>query len=121
MALVAALLAILAWHLTAYHRGRLMGSLDHACGHFEVKVFGGPPLPPQELECYSVYARLLKERYGVELNVIGGCVVSEAEGRYAEGYSDVSRSLLKKKYGRDIFAECWTLAQQHGQAEHSRP
>ncbi len=78
-------------------------------------MYGGPPLPPEAVKEEEEYARLLKERYGVELNYVAGCVVTEELVGYADGYNSTSKQLLEQKYGKDIFAECRRLA------HHDRP
>jgi hypothetical protein len=100
------------WYFTPYWRGGIMGHLDHSCGNYEVKVYYGPPRPPAEAEEFDEYARLLDQRYGVEVNVVGGCVATAEQRAYVDGYNDVSEQLLAEKYGRDIFAECAAVAKQ---------
>jgi hypothetical protein len=114
-AVVAALAAL--WYFTPYWRGGIMGHLDHSRGHYEVKVYSGPPRPPAEAEDLNEYARLLDQRYGVEVNVVGGCVATAGQRAYVEGYNDVSKRLLAENYGRDIFAECAALATQRPAAK----
>ena len=58
------------------------------------------------------YGRLLKERYGVQLNPVAGCCVTDSLVEYVRGYNEVSCRLFSKKYGRDISAECLNEAQR---------
>jgi len=109
---VVSLMLVVGWYTSASPRGMLMARIDHARGHYEVKTYGGPPPTPDEAEMYTEYARLLRERYGVELNDVAQCVVAEELARYANGYNAVSRRLLIEKYGRDIFKECAASAQR---------
>ena|GEM_PF-4980935 len=102
---VAVLMAILVWHFGAYYRGAFAATIDGVRGHDEIQSFGGPPTI-QQVE----YHQLLKKRYGVEPNIVAGCVVSETLVRYVHGYNDVTKQRLKKKHGRDIFTECWAEA-----------
>jgi hypothetical protein len=74
---------------------------DQARGHYEVKAYGLPD------EVDFEYNRLLKERYGVEVDE-AGCVVSEKLIRYIHGYNSVSKLRLTAKFSRDIFSECWS-------------
>src|SRR5438105_4124653 len=98
VALAAIPVLAVGWYLTPYWRGVLMAHLDHARGHYEVKMRGGAPLPPPEAATYTEYARLLRVRYAVELNVVCGCVATENLVQYTEGYNSVSRSRLIEKY-----------------------
>jgi hypothetical protein len=105
----AMLAALVFWCLTPYHRGLLVGHIDHARGHYELKLYGGPPLTPPDEEKLSRFARLLGDRYGVELKPVAGCVVSWGLQQYSDGYNDASRRLLLRKHGKDIFRECERL------------
>jgi hypothetical protein len=99
---------VIAWHATAYHRGRLMAHADHARGHYEVKAHGYVDVSTFR------YARLLHERYGVRANVFGGCGVDSTTAAYEEGYTEVSTRLLNRMHGKDIFAECAVLSRPSG-------
>jgi hypothetical protein len=109
---VTAFALLVLWLLTAYPRGAVMAYADRARGHREVKVYGYPPRERAE------YARLLRERYGVKLNAVAGCVVTEELTWYVRGYNAVSSRRLNEEYGRDIFAECWEEAGRRWRAEH---
>jgi hypothetical protein len=102
------------WYYTAYERGRLMAYIDHARGHYEIKAVGLPP------HWRGEYARLLQQKYGVEVNPVAGCMVSEDLGWYVEGYNSISGRLLCGEYGKNIFEECADQAREKWQAEHSK-
>lgn len=85
---------------------------DHACGHYEVQVYGLPP--PWDGE----YSQLLQERYGVEVNPVAGCVVTPELVSYVEGYNAVSRPRIEARFGKDIFAECAMEVQAAWEREH---
>ena len=53
-----------------------------------------------------MYVRLLKERYGVKVNYIAGCIVTQDLAWSADGYNSVSVPRINAKFGKDIFAEC---------------
>jgi hypothetical protein len=78
---------------------------DGVRGHQEVKVFGLPPSWAWE------YARLVRERYGVEINPVAGCVVTQDLVWYVDGYNAVARPGIVARHGKDIFAECAEEAQ----------
>jgi hypothetical protein len=52
------------------------------------------------------YARLLRERYGIELHAVAGCIASNAMVSYVHGYNEVSTTGANRKFGCDIFKEC---------------
>jgi hypothetical protein len=111
------LAVVLLWYLTPYHRGVLMGHIDHGRGHYELKLYGGPPPSPDLQEKVTRYARLLEDRYGVELNPVTGCIVTWELVEYCNGYNATSRRLLIDRHGKDVFAECAVLAGLKGQDE----
>jgi hypothetical protein len=69
-------------------------------------VIGGPPLPEPIASEFADYARLLQERYEVEVNVVAGCVVTHELDQYVNGYNAASERLLQRKHGLDVVAEC---------------
>jgi hypothetical protein len=103
---------VVSWYAGSYWRGVMMATIDFACGHYE-KMGWGLPFPWTE-----DYARRLKEKYGVTYDPIDDCSVFPTTECYIDGYNSVSRSLLLKMYGKDIFAECFTEAEQKWHAEH---
>jgi hypothetical protein len=108
-AIVAVLVLAVLVYFLPYYRGMLMAHIDCARGHYEIKVIGGPLLPEPKAEEFGKYAQLLEERYGVVLNVVAGCVVTDDLDQYVKGYNSVSERLLRKKHGLDIFEQCQRL------------
>src|SRR5687767_9732529 len=74
---------------------------DGARGHYEIQIYGALP-PPWGAE----YWRILETRYGVTVNRVAGCVVTEQLANYVEGYNAVSRQRIETHFGKDVFAEC---------------
>ena len=99
------------WDCSAYGRGHLVARYDVAQGHCQVLGYG---LPPRGL---PEFARLMKERYGIEYHAVAGCIVSRSQRAYVDGYDEASMSAAKRKFGRDVFRECW---QDAGQKQQSR-
>ncbi len=56
------------------------------------------------------YFGLLEKRQGVRTRLIMTGRLSIFHIRYAEGYNAVSRALPKRRFGRDIFEECFEEA-----------
>jgi hypothetical protein len=88
------------WSASAPLRGRMAARSDIQRGHYRILSYGLPPswLPD--------YARLLKERYGVELHPVAGCIVSNGLVSYVDGYDEISAAAIIRKFGRDVFKEC---------------
>jgi hypothetical protein len=110
---ILALIAFLvSWYAGSYWRGTTMAYLDYVCGHYETKGWGLP------FDWNWDYTCILKAKYGVTYEHIDDCGVFLTTAMYIEGYNSVSRPLLLKKFGKDIFAECFTEAEQKWHAEH---
>lgn len=90
---------MVAWDCSARVRGKLVARFDLARGHYEVLTLGLPaPWRPEA-------ARLLRERYKIEMRVVAGCMVSESLLAYVDAYNKVSMSAAKLKFGHDVFQE----------------
>jgi hypothetical protein len=83
-------------------------------GHDELKVYGMPP--PWDGE----FRRLASRRYGVEINAVAGCVVTQELCSYVDGYNAVTHARLLAHFGKDIFAECEEDARTAWQKAQSR-
>lgn len=92
--------ALGAWWLAAPVRGQVAARCDVWRGHYKVLTYGLPP------SWHPKYARLLRERYGIELHTVAGCVVSTALVSYVDSYNAVSAAAVIHKFGHDVFREC---------------
>jgi hypothetical protein len=99
LVLVSLLAGLILWPVTARVRGELAASLDVAQGRYRVLVFGLPAPGRDE------YARILRERYRIEMRRVAGCVVSAWQVAYWEGYNSVSEDAANRKFGHDVFRE----------------
>jgi hypothetical protein len=91
------------WRSTAGARGNLQARYDVARGHYKVLQYGLPTLG------FSEYRALLLRRYGVDVQP-KGCVLTELSGPYSGSYNRVAVAAINKKFGHDVFAECWSDA-----------
>jgi len=82
----------------ASKKARAMAENDFAHGVYRVWVYG---LRRDE----SPDEKYLRKKYGVTVTPIAGCVVSDGILGAADGYNSTMESLLKQKFGRDIFKE----------------
>jgi len=87
------------WWLTAGTRGQLRARFDLWRGHYAIHTYG-LNLAGRE------YARILKDRYGVETHVDALCIVSESQRSYADSYNKLSTAAANRKFGHDVFKEC---------------
>ena len=99
LVLVCLIGVLIGWDLSAKIRGQMVAHLDVARGHYEILVLGLPMAWRPE------YGRLLRERYGIEMRVVAGCVVSESLLAYTSGYNAVSERAVNLKFRRDVFKE----------------
>ncbi|HEX3877087.1 MAG TPA: hypothetical protein VHW24_08885 [Bryobacteraceae bacterium] len=80
-------------------RGHITAEYDLALGHYKILTFGlGGPRQP-------LYAQILKERYGIEMQAVAGCVVTQSIVSYVSAYNAVSHAAANQKFGRDVFEE----------------
>ena len=86
---------------------------DISQGHLELRTFGLPA--PWEVE----YARLLKERHGIELNAVAGCVVTEDLMRDVERYNAVMEVEIKQRFGSDVLDRVAEDARQNWDKQHA--
>ena len=105
VAAVWTVVAIGAWHCSAYPRGMFAAWLDGCRGRHEIKVRG------LGSEWNREYERLLSERYGIRFRSRGGCLVSPSERWYDDGYNSVVQARIEAQFGKDVFAECYRDAQ----------
>lgn len=100
------LLVIWIWDLTAAARGGLMARFDLARGRYAVLAYGLP------LGGSDEYARLLKERYGIERRQIALCIVDKSTMAYADSYNQLSVAAAQRKFGQGIFEQTRQDAQR---------
>jgi hypothetical protein len=120
--IAAGVVAFVVWCYSASPRGMIAAWVDGARGHNEVKTYGLP------MGWDGEYARLLREKYGVEVNWVAGCVVTRDLVEYVDGYNSVATARIEAEYGKDIFAECteearaaWELANPRKGAREAEP
>lgn len=98
---VALLLAFLeVWSVAAPRRGQTAARFDLWRGHYRILTYGQP------VPYFPEYARLLKERYGIEIHPVAGCIVSKDLISYVDGYDGIIAAATKHRFGRDVFKEC---------------
>jgi hypothetical protein len=105
--------SVAAWGYTASSRGRLSARFDVWRGHYGVLLYGLPgPWRPE-------YAKLLRERYGIEIDTIALCIVSETSRAYADSYNQVSAAAVNRKFGHDVFKECAETASKNWELQRA--
>jgi hypothetical protein len=111
--LVSLVLCLAVWVYTASSRGRLCARFDVWRGRYSVLAYGLPTTWRPE------YARLVRERYGIEVHTIALCIVSETLMSYADSYNQVSVTAANRKFGHDVFKECAELARKNWELQRA--
>lgn len=99
--------------LTAGARGRLQARYDLWRGHYAIHTYG-LSLSGRE------YARILKDRYGIETHVDAFCIVSESQRAFADNYNKLSTAAAERKFGHDVFKECSEDARREWEARRAQ-
>lgn len=83
----------------AYEKGEVLALEDFENGKYRILVYG---LRPSDAIASEEY---LHQNHGIEFFPIAGCIVSDGIVGGVKGYNAKMKSLLKEKYGKDIFEE----------------
>jgi hypothetical protein len=86
-------------------RGRFAAHLDLAVGNYRIMRYG---LSIADRE----YTGLLKQRYNIDSKRVAFCIVSRSLVDYADSYNEISEAAANKKFGRDVFSECFQEARK---------
>jgi hypothetical protein len=112
---LAAITVAVAWRSLAYPRGMLAARFDMARGRYQIQTYGKPVA--WRAEC----ARLLLNRYGVKLNEVAGCCVTEELISWVDGYNDATADRFSAQFRKDILDECLADAwAKHASANSGR-
>jgi hypothetical protein len=79
-------------------KARRMAEADFARKDYRILVVGRRPAK-------NAYDDFLKEKYGVLVTPIAGCIVSNGIIGAQEGYNSTMKILLNRKFGHDICKE----------------
>ena len=82
-------------------------------GNYVLLQYG---LPAEER---GEYNRLLRDRYGIQPRAVAFCIVSPALRAYVDAYDEVSGAAVTRKFGRDVYEECWEEAQKEFAAKRA--
>ena len=95
-------------------RGERDARSDIARGHYLVLQYGLPVQPAvgtdeQKTEWWSEYDQCLRQRYGIERREFG-CAGTKSQFAYYDSYDAVSTAAIRRKFGHDVFEECFDSA-----------
>ena len=101
------------WEAAAPIRGQLAAQYDLMRGYPQVLAFGHPTAWRPE------YARLLRERYGIKMEVVAGCGVSESLIAYVEGYNQTTMRAVNRRFGYNVFEEIASDASRNWELQNT--
>jgi hypothetical protein len=88
------------WSVLAPARGRLAAKIDLWHGKYVYLIYGLEPPERREI------ARLLQERYRIELRTVAGDIVSQDLVSNVRSYNEVMDATIKSRFGNDVYEEC---------------
>ncbi len=75
---------------------------DLAAGRLRVKTGRGPPPTPWIIEYDQEYERILKQRYGIELDYAFGCVLTDRLSAEINAYNEPMLREIDRRFGTDV-------------------
>ncbi|MGI8668744.1 MAG: hypothetical protein ACR2J3_02735 [Aridibacter sp.] len=79
-----------------YQKGKEEALEDIEANKLKLKVSG------LKVRWFQEWRKILSDEFGVEIDVIAGCMVLDKDSDYAGGYNEISEKELEKRFGNDI-------------------
>src|SRR5262249_5066932 len=98
---------------SAYHDGREDARKDVGENRLVIETFGLPPPSDDD------YARLLDERYHIQIKRVAGCVADDKIVGHAKGYNEVSKAEIQRRFGSDVLEKTQAEVQKHWKENHT--
>lgn len=90
-------------------QGRADALKELAQGTLALETMGLPPVSR------GAYMDLLKQRHGIQLRAVAGCIVTSTITGHARGFNEVMMAEIQKRFGPDALAN----AERHAEAQTS--
>jgi hypothetical protein len=103
---VGALLMCFGCGRSATSKGKADAKSDLAAGKLAIET-AGMPAPWR-----STYARLLRERHGIEILEVAGCIVDEGTMQHINAYNGVMKAEISRRFGADTLEKTAEEAQR---------
>jgi hypothetical protein len=97
----------------AYQAGRQEAEKDVRESRLVIEMFGLPT--PWDGD----YAKLLEQRYRIQIRRVAGCLVDEKIVGHAKGYNEVSEAEIARLFGANVLDRTQAEAKAHWQANHA--
>jgi hypothetical protein len=78
-----------------------------------IETFGLPPPSDDD------YARLLDERYHIQIKRVAGCVPDDKIVGHAKGYNEVSKAEIQRRFGSDVLEKTQAEVQKAWKENHT--
>ena len=89
-----------------FNSGMEEAKLDISKNIINYKFWGYPK------ECDIIFEKILKKEYNINVEPVGGDVVSSTEVSKWNGYNKIVKEYIFKKYGKDIIQEAYNDAKE---------
>lgn len=97
-----------------YKTGHDAAERDLKAGRLALEIFGLPA------PYFGEYAKLLLNRYHIELRQVAGCVIDEQIAGHAKGYNEVAMKEIERRYGKDMLETTRQEASKGFEASRAR-
>jgi hypothetical protein len=104
----------MSYSVEAYLAGRDDAERDIAEGRLVIEIFVAPWSPDRG-------ESILKERYGIELKIVGTDLVFTGEREHAEGYNELMETEIERRFGPGILEKAAAEAEAQGNSERPPP
>ena len=100
-----------------YQKGQQEALEDIKADKLKMKTLGRP------VSWFQEWREILLKEYKIQIEMIAGCMVSDEEVDYANGYNNISEAEIKKRFGETIFEKTFDKAEKVWKLEpyHPRP
>lgn len=82
-----------------YQKGQKEASVDLEANKLKIKTLGRP------VSWFQEWREILLNEYNIDIVRIAGCLVSDEEIDYLNGYNSVSEPEIKKRFGENVFKD----------------
>jgi len=100
--------------LSAYQAGRSEADKDVRENRLIIEIFGLPT--PWDGE----YAKLLNDRYHIQVRRVAGCIVDEKLVGHAKGYNEISESEIQHRFGGDVLEKTQSEVKRHWEETNAK-
>ncbi len=83
----------------AYQQGKAAATRELAEGKLALETYGLPPVSRR------AYMDLLKQRHGIQLRAVAGCIVNSTITGHARGFNEVMMAEIEKRFGPDALTK----------------